>query len=82
MSNYKTDQDRFFDSLRDLKDFRDAAEEERSAEAQALVDRGAKFALKHCLADTEAEGRDWIISVLKRLGKLPADYSYPEERSR
>jgi hypothetical protein len=80
VSDYKTDLDRFLDDLRDLADFREAAENERLEEFRTRLDKAVKGLLKGGLfGETEHEVRATIIAKLKESGKLPPDFTYPDE---
>ena len=79
MSDFKADQDRFFDRLRDLADFADAAERDRSQAYKAQIDKATTLWVEGGLYETEAEAREEIIRRLKERRKLPANYIYPEE---
>jgi hypothetical protein len=73
MADYKTDQDRFFDNLRDIEDFRAATNARLASEAKACIDK---------LVSTAATiGRQQMIIALKAAGKLPPTYVYPDEQS-
>lgn len=74
MSDYKTDQDRFLDSLKDLADFRAAAIKE-------YIDRAAREFRRWRIFDTDEEARAEAIASLKRWKKIPADFIYPGKSS-
>ena len=48
MSDYKSDQDRFFDDLRDLTEFSEAAETEQQLKIRTLIDKRVKMWLGAC----------------------------------
>jgi hypothetical protein len=86
MSDCKTDQDRFFDNLRDIPDFREATESRRAAEMKSAIDGLVGHHLKtpvgSRLPPSQApEIREKYIAALKSLGKLPGNYSYPTDQS-
>ncbi len=81
MSDYKTDQDRFFDNLRDLADFTEAAETEQRLKNQTLIDKLVKAWVAGGMSNTEQEAREEIVRNLKERGKLAANYTYPVEPS-
>ena len=70
MGDYKADQDRLFESLQDLADFREASIKDR-------VDHAAKELRKWKICETDDEARELAIESLKRFRKIPADYVYP-----
>ena len=63
MSDYKTDQDRFFETLRDLTDFSEAADAEQRLKFQTLIDKRVKLWVMAGM--TEQEARDEVIRDLK-----------------
>jgi CO dehydrogenase/acetyl-CoA synthase alpha subunit len=74
MSDYKSDHDRFYEGLKDLAEFREAASRERLVDLRSRIDRMVKIALKTGLASTTTEARTWVIEVMRQAGKLPLDY--------
>jgi hypothetical protein len=83
MADYRLDQDRFLDSLRDLADFREAAAREQLAEFKSRLDKAVKSLStgRYRIFDTEREARERIIAALKETNALPADYIYRDSRS-
>ena len=80
MSDYKAEQDRFLDSLRDLAEFREAATKEELA---GRVDRGIREIRRYkdvyeAVGGSDQKVREWVIAALKSSGKLPANYVDPE----
>jgi hypothetical protein len=86
MADYKTDQDRFFDNLRDIEDFREATEKRRMEELKALIDKFTRLLWKAIQLypdfkpekTKEADARRQIIEFLKSERKIPPTYTYPE----
>ena len=76
MDDYKSEQDRFFDQLRDLSDFREADANERAADTQRRIDKVVNALLPNGFG-TIQEAREWLIERMKERGKLPPDYRYP-----
>ena len=76
-NDYKSEQDRLFDEIRNLADFEKANEREHLRETKALIDKGVKVLAEYG-TDTQ-KAREIIIQVLKNSQKLPANYSYPDE---
>ena len=77
MSDYKSDQDRFFQKLRDLEDIAKATKEEQRLLIDGLVKKLVKIG-------GPVEGwleppREIVIQALKKARKLPLDYTYPED---
>ena len=80
MSDYKSDQKRFFEQLRDLEDFAEADEKDRQQKYKAGIDKIVKRLVrvsKGCFG-TEPKIRAWVIQTMKEQRKLPTDYTYPE----
>jgi hypothetical protein len=81
MADYKTDQDRFFDNLHDIEDFRAATNARLASEAKACVDKLVSTGMAGRLFQNETVGRQQIIGALKAVGKLPPTYIYPDEHT-
>lgn len=78
MGDYKTDQDRFFDNLRDIEAYREATNARIAAEIKTKIDTLAAKAVKLKINPSEADAREWVLKAMKQLGKLPSTYVYPE----
>ena len=92
MSDYKSDQDKFFDQLRDLTDFADkffdqlrdltdfateANERERQQKYKSIIDKIVKSFVEAEMFGPDDEARAEVIRVMKERCKLPDDYTYP-----
>jgi hypothetical protein len=80
MDDYKRDQDRFFDSLRELADYREALSRKQLDEIRKRIDAFVKVAVGH-MFDSVEEGRAWSVERLKEKGKVPSDFTYPDADS-
>ena len=78
MADYKTEQDRLFEQLRDIADFAEAGERERQHEYRARVDTFVRMWIRQRLFDTPEEAREEVIRRMKARRKLPADFVYPD----
>ena len=56
-----------------------APEKEQQQEYKALIDQRVKRLIRIRQFWDEPEARDYAIWRLKQRGRLPADYTYPEE---
>ena len=77
MSDYKSDQDKFFDQLRDLTDFAEANERERQQKYKSIIDKIVKSFVEAEMFGPDDEARAEVIRVMKERCKLPDDYTYP-----